>query len=353
MPEQPLTESPAPPRETIWTKYSPNHELPVASTTSIVVHGLLIGLVVLGGLALNRRWHGEVSQPPRIDVAYVPLGMGGPGEPTPLGGGGRPGSPTAGSELVESAPNTTPVIDPSPDVPKFEIAPTTASAPVVDLPSINDTPIDLNKTFDGLQNDLKNSAVRATPRGVPGPVGDGGTGGGKGGGNGPGVGPGTGPGGPGGGGATRAEVLAQRWRFNPSGSPREHVDKLIAAGVRVGFRDSNGQFWLIRDLKKRPVQFDLVPFDTYKDTVKWYSQDPRSVIGMANELRLSGPPQHFVLLLPAEREQKFADAELQFAQSKKRNLQEVHETWFNFRPAGGAFEPVVEAQVPFDPRPKW
>ncbi|MEI7686711.1 MAG: hypothetical protein WCL32_16960 [Planctomycetota bacterium] len=210
---------------------------------------------------------------------------------------------------------------------------------------------DGKKQFAGIERDLKagTAAKQAGPRG------DGGTGGGSGGGKGPGKGRGNGPGDGTGvpGLATRAEVLAQRWRFNPSGSPREHVEKLTAAGVRVGFKDGNDQFWLIRDLKKRPVDFQLESFDKYNDTVKWFSQEPRSVLGMAHELRLPGPPQFFVLLLPKDREQKLADAEFQFAKARNRDLKRVEETWFDFRPVGGAFEPVVVGQVPFEPRPKW
>jgi hypothetical protein len=339
----------APPSESVWTKYSPNHEFPVATVVSIVIHAVLVALVIVSGFALNRRWHGEASQPPNIIVAYVAPAGNGQSE----SGGGKEGAPTPRTERVEAKTASDP-LDATPfDAPM--IAPLTPM-PLdarVDL-SINDispkTP-DLAKQFAGIERDLK----AGTAAKQAGPPGDGGTGNGSGGGNGPGKGRGNGPGDGTGipGLATRAEVLAQRWRFNPSGSPREHVEKLTAAGVRVGFKDGNDQFWLIRDLKKRPVDFQLESFDKYNDTVKWFSQEPRSVLGMAHELRLPGPPQFFVLLLPKDREQKLADAEFQFAKARNRDLKRVEETWFDFRPVGGAFEPVVVGQVPFEPRPKW
>jgi len=340
----------APPSDSVWTKYSPNHEFPMASTVSILVHGLLLALAIVGGLAFNNRLHSEAGQAPKMDVAFVANANGTPD----AGGDGPSGNSAKGTEFTETkqAPkdplDTTnlapPMLDPI--MPR----PLEANSDIaINIPSAN--PPDMKNAFDTLQRDLKIADAKQSS----GPGGFGGTGTGVGGGNGTGKGIGNGPGTkPGNAGTpSRAEVLAQRWRFNPSGSPREHVEKLIAAGVRVGFKDGADQFYLIADLKKRPVNYQLEPFEKYKDTVKWFSQDPRSVLGMAVELQLPGPPQFFVLLLPKEREQKLAEAEFQYARTKNRDLKGVQETWFDFQAVGGAFVPAVAAQVPFDPRPKW
>lgn len=337
----------APPRDSVWTKYSPNHEFPLASATSIVVHVLLFLGVVLIGILLNRRWYGESSQPLSMSVGkLVEASAGSPDGGNP---GGSPGTNAPGTEIVEPKQTPKDPLDatlPPPIVDSIKPMPFDFNLP--DVPTFGDptTANDINKKFDQLQKDLNIGSK-------PNANGDGGVGRGKGGKVGDGNTPGTG--GPRGvpHGLSRSETLAQRWRFIPTGSPREHVEKLIAAGVRVGFKDGNQQFWLIDDLKKRPVEFRLEPFDKYKDTVKWYSQDSRSVHGMAVELQMAGPPQHFVLLLPQEREQKLAEAEAQFARSKNRDLRKIEETWFDFRPVGGVFVPSIFAQVPYDPRPKW
>ncbi len=346
------TEELAPPRDSVWTKYSPHHEFPIAFTAAAALHGLIFVAILAAGLFLYARWHGEPSAPPKLDVAFV---MADKADGLAPGGGSDPGTPGNQTEQVD--PKEPPKVTNDISIlslPKLDQIPPTKAQPQIDVPTISDAPPNIQKVFEGIERNLT-----PTPEPTPRIVVPKGAGGGQGGGGvGPGKGPGVGPG-PGGVGgipgeaATRAEILAARWRFNPSGSPHEHVQKLIAAGVRVGFKDGNGFFWQIADLKKRPVALQREPFEKYKDTVKWFNQEPRSVIGLANELRLPAPPLQFVLLLPQDREQKLADAELKFAKDRNRDLSKVQETWFDFRSVGGSFEPVVTGQFPFEPRPKW
>lgn len=345
-----------PPRESVWTKYSPNHEFEIAATSSIVLHGVVfLAFFLAAGLIL---WNalGDTSAPsPKMDVALVadPTGDGrapGGGSPT-----GPAGSPT---EQVQKDVVKKPNLDfDAARIPEA-LAPLTPFEFRPDIPVIApDVPkqIDLSKAFERIEHNLKLPKDPAgTGSGMPGKGNGGGGqgGGGYGPGKGPGVGPGDGIGGPAGN-ATQAEIYARRWRFNLAGTPREHVQKLLAAGVVVGFKDGNDLFWLITDLKNRPVQFRLEPFAKYENSVKWKSENPHSVLSLSQELRMPGPPACFILLLPKDREQRLANLEAQFARERNRDLSQVTETWFDFRQVGGAFEPAVVGQVPFEPRPKW
>jgi len=340
---------PAPPRDSVWTKYSPNHEFPLAGVTSFVLHGLVIAGVLLFGLALQVRWHGEATKSPKLDVALVQAAEG---DGSTSGGSPAPGTPGQPVERVEPvAPSKSPFeLTATPNLDAF---PSPNLESKIDVPVIPSTSpaTDLKNAFANINKNLKASAEpksNQTPKGSG--AGGGQGGGGKGTGKGSGEGPGNSVGGyPSSSTAPRAAILAARWRFDPQGSPRDHVNKLMAAGIIVGFQDQAGSFSLIHDLKQRPVTYHREPMDNYKDTVKWFSQNPSMVVAVARELQITKiQPLHFVLLLPKDREQKFADVELKFAQDRNRDMQHVKATWFDFRPVGGSFEPVVLGQVPFE-----
>ncbi len=337
----------APPRDSVWTKYSPNHEFPVASVVSLTLHGLAVAAILIAGWMLNARWHGTPSAPPKVDVAVFVKDEPGDGNPQP---GGSPGSPGARTELVETKtpPNS------------FDQAfPKTANLELILPPPLSkslDIPV-LPTEAGTINLDAQFKALNLTPLPEPkrivgpskGPVGSGGKGTGTGTGDGPGPGPGkAGPGGSPNATETRAEVLAKRWRFNLSGSPQEHMQKLLTSGVRVGFVDARDRFFVITDLKKRPVAFQLESYDKYKDAVQWSNRLPESINGLTFELGLKGPPNHFVLFLPQHREQKFADVELEYTKRKNGDIRRVQETLFDFRIIGGDFEPFILGQVLVD-----
>ena len=83
---------------------------------------------------------------------------------------------------------------------------------------------------------------------------------------------------------------------------------------------------------------------TFKDAVKWYNTRAESVQALANELQLDFTPKFVVLLLPKDREQKMADEEAQYARDHRRDLAKVTETWFDFRPRNGVYDPMVIRQ---------
>jgi hypothetical protein len=340
-----------PPDQTFWKRYSPRHECPIAASASTLLHVVALGGVVLAGLAMGWRWYGERSQPPKMGVVYV---EGNPGDGRPVGGGG--GSPTAvGTENVDIKPQTQRPFIAEPKAPAPLILPKSSSTDdTTDIGVTKPAPTTDNKAYAAkLEADLANAAKRngaAEPgRGSPG------TGGGQGTGKGTGTGSQTGPGdGTGGDGmattkSMRAQILANRWRFESGGSPRDRIAKLAAFGMTLGFTDFTGNLYILENLKQRPSRFRPESFERYKETVIWgLRKNNPDVPGLSRELLLPATASDIVLLLPADREQQMADEEMRYAKEKGYDFSKVEATLFDFELVRGAYEPVVKGQAPFD-----
>ncbi len=355
--DQPLI----PPEATLWQQYSPHFELPLASATSIFLHGLVIGILAIGGLAALFAANAEATRPPRMDVVMIEGGGTGfeglGGEP------GLPGAPNAGGKRTELAGPEHPE---QPDLPATPRSPA-ETQPELGVPLIEDgsppisggTVIELQRILEQAEKEVNkemklstpprpttgSSAKRAGPVGTGNPKGTGGLGG-SGGGAGLGnkIGPGTGQGGFGGRKATDQEIKASRWRFELAGDPKEHAHKLAAAGLVVAVPDPRGGFFIITDLNRRPVEMKKDSLAAYKDAVKWYSGRPESMPEMRRELQLPFTPQYIVLLLPKAREQQVANEEARYAREKGRDVNTVRATWFDFRMKNGTYDPTVLRQ---------
>ena len=340
-----------PPDQTFWKRHSPRHECPIAGSASMLLHLVALGGVVLAGLAMSWRWYGESTQPPVMGLAYI---EGGPGDGKAPGGG--EGSPRKSVENVASGPQTPEPPAPAPNTQAPLILPKPAATGEDPDPIVPIVPQKKeDKTFAKVFEDLKNSAAAANaqPNGVPNGNGGNGNGPGQGTGKGPGVGPGNGPGdGTGFGGATtkalQAQIRADRWHFDSGGSPRERIAKFAAVGITLGFTDFEDRLYIIKDVKRRPVEFRPDSWDHYKDVVKWANENDPVNPGLSRELGLPAMPRRFVLLLPPDREQKMADEEMRYAREKGHDFSKVEGTLFDFVLTRGVYEPVVRGQAPFD-----
>lgn len=369
-PKSPAEKPLLPPDERFWKRYSSHFELPLAGATSIFLHGLVVGVLALGGLAFVFRGSVEASRPPEMDVMVVDggIGIGGPeggdaglpglpGEPGKTdmpGPSGDPG-PADGDEPAEP--------DPFPELPQL-------SASALDLPAIDNTSdpaADLRKQLQKIGADAdKSSQPKAKPKtkakaaglakggistkgkgpgGTRNPRGVGGRGGlGKG--TGQGAGMGTGGFGRK---ATDQEIKAWRWQFDLSGSPKDHADKIDRTGLMAAVPDpaggmpdpKRGPYLFITDLKRRPVALKKDDLSRYADAVKWYNRRPESIQGLAQELKLPFNPPFVVLLLPKDREAKMVAEELRYAQQHGRNPAMIQQTTFDFRLQNGVYEPVA------------
>jgi hypothetical protein len=348
------------PEEAFWQRYSPHHEFPLSTVASLTLFGAAIGLLflfwILHGFSLDNEGNGPVG----VDAADIAGGGGtdGPGEPANV-----PGDGVGRTEAVPNA-SASQVAKVTPPEPTSRLTEDIRPNPLDPVLPAEEQPPELQKLFGEVQakasqteKDLakkaqanKAAAQKQGMVGKPGgsvknPGAGGGTGGGIGTGVGKDVGPGRGgrPGQLGGAGRplTRQEIYAQRWRFDLSGDGPEHANKLVAVGVTLIVAAPGGQFYAIRDLKKRPV--DLVPPDAsrLRDEVKWYNRDQNSLRNLAATLGLRFQPNFVIMLLPKDREEKMAA--LEYAEFERRGLDErqVAATWFDFRLTNGTYEPFV------------
>src|SRR6516164_11225225 len=87
--KKPVPANSTPPQEVFWERYSPHHECLLSCVSSITLHGLVVGLLIL--IALTAFWarnsDANPHRPPNMDVVQLEGGGDGGLE----GGGGEPG----------------------------------------------------------------------------------------------------------------------------------------------------------------------------------------------------------------------------------------------------------------------
>ena len=154
-----------PPEEALWQRYSPHFELPLASATSLFLHGLVIGLLAMGGLAFFFTPNLEATKPPRMDVVMIE--GNGSGFEGLSGEAGFPGTPNArwqdraNRAIARSAagPPRAPAMRPVKDLPLLDL-PTIDSGPPVD----SELAIELQKIAKEAEDRVQNAPSPASPR---------------------------------------------------------------------------------------------------------------------------------------------------------------------------------------------
>jgi hypothetical protein len=353
-PRKPLV----PPEERFWKRYSPHYELPLASATALFAHGLIIGVLAIGGLAVLFAANLEPTRPANMDTLLVenlglpglPGGDGAPGAPGDPDGDNVPFGPPGGDERqVDSGPPDSDDLPTLPDAGLDKLI-------LQNAPTARD---DLGAQLATIGKDAEN---RSKTPDRPKVTGVAKSGSGTGGSGGKGLKGNRGQGGtgkPGGGGqmgfgtkATEQEIKARRWQFDLSGEPKIHADKIDKTGVILGVPDPKAgnmdprmaPLLLITDVKRRPAAMMPAGANQFADAVKWYNTRPESIQGLAQELRLPFVPRCFILLLPKEREAKMAAEEARYAAQKGHDINKITMTLFDFRLQNGTYEPVVIAQ---------
>jgi hypothetical protein len=346
------------PEETFWQRYSPHHEIPVATVTAVTLCGFVLGGVVLIGL-LTLGLSAGVDGPPGSDAVIVEPG-GGPG----LDGEGT-GTTPLGKAKTELATSD----GPSKPAAQRTVAPLEplvkdlkADPLAVPVPSDSEATLDPSP-FDKLEKDAKQADLeqqiqkerkaaqkakaQAAKAGTGGPPGGGngpGAGGGKGTGFGPGDGAGTGPNGAGriGGRApTIHEIHARRWQIFLSPDIDLHLRTLVAMRVTYLFQDNSGRLYQVQDLKRTPVEVKPVPPIDSKTVVAWQFEDKRILTGLAQKLGLRFWPAKGFITLPADVEQNLAAVEQEAIQKQGRGDMFIRRTHFDVRFKNGAYEPYV------------
>jgi hypothetical protein len=326
-----------PPDERFWKRYSPHYELPISSGTSLAIHVLVLTLLVVGGVLATRL--GLDSLPPPAEGIVI---AGGGGNPQGQGKGPGTGIVPSGKDVVEpdkEPPKVAGTEQKAPEVQKIEPRPeailpkesSQTSRPIDDdaarvLGQLSDIGKSANDRIQGL--------IAGKGRGGSG------EGGGKG------RGKGTGEGdleGPGRGKVEQRQKRQLRWTmiFNTVNG-QDYLRQLNGLEAILAIPGPDGQYQVIRDLMKRPVQMKVEDLASL-DRIYWVDDKPQSVHSLAQALGLPRPPDHIAAFFPPKLERDLLDKELKYLRNKGSE-DDILETKFQVSRKGDHYEPVVVDQ---------
>jgi hypothetical protein len=344
------------PEPTIWQRYSPHSEFPLASAASLAVHTLLVLLFVVAGLWLFGGGDDEGNKPPRMDLVEIEGeggGLGGLG----VGPGklniGQPGR-TEGAENAKGAGKSAAEkkFDENvklKDLPKYDLTFKPVDGPIVDEGDIFGQLEVLQQQIDkmwqaGEGKDDKRAGFTGGDKI--------GKSGGAGGAKGPGIGTGKGAGkgnSPTGVVFTEWQVYQKRWHFDwDITDSNVALKKLQALEVKLVLPlKSKKGFALQYDLSNPRLVAATVKFVHDKDTVWYLNKNPREVIDLATALKLSEVPTCSIIYLPTGLVGRMAKIEQKYSENLGRREHDIEATYWDLSGdgAGGYYnEPYIKGQ---------
>jgi hypothetical protein len=329
---------PVPPDERFWKRYSPHHEFPLSSVSSIALHILLLGLLALGA-RLAYLW-GMGATAPQVLSEGVNVKIGGGGGPK---GGKVPGpgqNQNLPGERTEEKKDTT---EKEPETVKLD------PSQIASIPrEIQEDPVAKRYIARGNKNvsvlrDMNTEAGQMLRRGVKeesgmgkdGPGRDGGKDGGKDKGMGDASGPGTSAK------LNEREKRMLRWvmSFNTrGGGPTEYFKQLSSLGAVIAIPDGKGY-----KIVYYPPGAPKVKSVEELNRIYWKDYDRNSVGQMMRSLGIRAMPDHFVAFMPQELEEHLFKMELDQARSRGKTIDDVDETRFEVLPGGKGYKAVLKS----------
>lgn len=322
------SQSQQPPDERFWVKYSPKHEMPLSSASSIALHVLAVGVLALIFLyAKNLDHHNDP-----IDVSSIELEGGGGGSPD---GQGNDNGKNSKVEMP-TGDNSKATGEKPPDKPTEALA-----TPILDPTDVafddNGREIDIDPAvlagLKKLPEDFRKNAfngVKAEGQGGKG------TGGGKGNGVGNGEGDGAGSG-KGKMNIRQKRMLRWTMTFVTNGGD-DYRMQLQALGAIIAVPSDNGQYLVFRNLERGRASGKV---EDLKDLnrIFWVDDRAKSVEDLCNSLGIRPTPASIVAFFPPELEDKLLKLEKNF---HRKPEDQIIETRFTVDRRGGTFEPRVE-----------
>jgi hypothetical protein len=331
--------TPVLPDEKFWVRYSPHHEMPLSSVTSVALHALAIGCGFLLWWWWSTVTEARERPLPSVGTVHIEPGVGGlPG----AGGGtgvGDPGSDPVKDERGDqrNQPATNDEIKPTNGRNRPPLTPG-HNDPLNSL-NLERTIPDWSKLSKPVQEALedlgssqgptldKDGQVVQPPKKRRG-GGNGGGGGGNGGGGDP---------------TTRA-ARAARWTLIFSTQDgRHYLQQLRYFGAILAVEEpaDSGEFLVCYLTKPGKPVWERKDIREIK-RIFWTDSDPRSVARLAGALGMQ-PPKRFHAFFPTDFEVKLLRQERNWA---KRREDQIAETRFRIVPTGpGKYKPVVTGQV--------
>jgi len=328
-----LGRSPSAPEEQFWQRYSPHHEFPLSSATSVALHGLLLALLVLLG-----SWLAGFASAPRGGLGEVPVYVlqDGGGQGNPDGDGNPAGLP---ANLVEDIGPIQEKAISGPMPPRNRLDQAVRAPP--NPPKSNDDS-ELRRLIqagDRAHEESRRMSAENRARlreGLRRTQGTGPKDKGPGNGDGPGpVGLGT---------PKEREERLDRWvMVFDTYSGEDYARQLAGLGAflaiprREGDRES---YVIVRDLHFRPVTGrteDLAEITR----IGWTDAKRESIAPLCAALGIRPVPDHVLAFFPHELERKLLRLELQH---KGLREDQIRETRFKIRKTASSYEPIVIEQ---------
>jgi hypothetical protein len=307
-----------PPEERFWQRYSPEHEAPISTVSSVVLHILMFTLLValsLGLLNFTRN-----TEPIGVTVVEVD-----PDFDTPSSDSGAP--PGGGGPVA---------VEKRDDRIKFEELEELPKAPAVRV-SAAELPLDLRddpalqqaitadteavKRLEGLDKSLREQLFAGVAK-APGPPG-------------PGGGKGQGKEGSGTGVSTKTGTRVMRWtmKFNTFDG-FDYLRQLRAMKAILAFPQANGRV-VTYDLSKMPHTPETGDLRKI-NRMYWIDNSPESMRGIAVALKLRFLPNQMIAFFPEELERRLLGAELDYMDRTygRRDEDAIHQTFFDITVEG-------------------
>jgi hypothetical protein len=272
-----------------WKYYSPHHELPFSSISSLALHVAVFAILIVGGV-LASRWS-------KIDASVgLPISIMNPSDDTP-----RPPDALSASEPIQPREDVGPGLSPRPGVTPAaflgseRLDQPSAAAPI--LPSVPPASKDrlieganeATTTLSNLSNRLGDAIRRSPPDGSK-------------------DGTPAGTGAPGPLGSIRDDRI-RRWQVNFTvAGAEDHLRQFAALGAILAVPDADGSYRVYRELSRRPLVGKVEDISKI-DRIWFIDAKTETVIAIARLLGMPGQPTKLIAFFPQKLEQEMVTLE--------------------------------------------
>jgi hypothetical protein len=324
------SDGPMPPEEEFWKRYSPHHEFPLSTVSSVAIHILALVLIAVVGYWLLGP---DNKRSPLKEIGIVVVGGGG-GNPNAagVGPGGELANPVenVGNENIEAPKN--------PDNKREQLK---AALPPMDaMPDTKDESArqliqaagEAVQAQSRINRDAQEKLRRSVGYGQGGPGRDGGRDRGQDTGKGSDKGAGDG--------SKRYERTLRWVMVFDTYNGDDYANQLNGLGAILAIPRKDNQYLIVRDLRKRPAALLEEDIEKIK-RIYWVDDKRESITPLCMALGINPVPDHVVAFFPEKLEGQLLSLELKYKGLKEH---EIYETRFKVRKTAGGYEPVVVDQ---------